>query len=145
MVDLKRKGAGALDDAELKKLIVGKYLWVRNTVTGEKFKAVYDSAGQSIIYHVCNNVPQPSEVGDVAGRGYLGTPSAYSIKNGKIVTSIAGTPFEVAVYKMGDKYIGARSNEFGYANYEMIPPPLNLIDIGREVHVPPEEDRGEPD
>jgi len=24
-------------------------------------------------------------------------------------------------YKLGDKYYGARSNEFGYANYEIIP------------------------
>jgi hypothetical protein len=25
----------------------------------------------------------------------------------------------VTVYKVGDKYWGARSNEFGYANYEL--------------------------
>jgi hypothetical protein len=29
------------------------------------------------------------------------------------------TPFEVAVYKMDDKFVAARSNEFGYANYEL--------------------------
>jgi hypothetical protein len=29
------------------------------------------------------------------------------------------SPYEVAVFKLGDKYYGARSNEFGYANYEM--------------------------
>jgi hypothetical protein len=81
----------------------------------------------------------------VARNGYLGISTSYSIKNGKIVTSVADTPFEVAVYKMGEKYVGARSNEFGYANYEIIPPPVNLIDIGKEVHVPPEADRGEPD
>jgi len=28
-------------------------------------------------------------------------------------------PFAVTVYKVGDKYIAARSNEFGYANYEV--------------------------
>ncbi len=145
VADLKRKGAVALDDAQLKELLVGKHLWVLNTVTGEKFKVVYDSAGQSIIYHVGNNVPQPSEFGDVARNGYLGISTSYSIKNGKIVTSVADTPFEVAVYKMGEKYVGARSNEFGYANYEIIPAPLNMIDIGKEVHVPPEADHGEPD
>jgi hypothetical protein len=32
-----------------------------------------------------------------------------------------GTPIEIAVYKVGGKYVGARSNEFGYANYEIIP------------------------
>ena len=35
------------------------------------------------------------------------------------MTTIAGAPFEVTVYKVGDKYVAARSNEFGYANYEV--------------------------
>jgi hypothetical protein len=28
-------------------------------------------------------------------------------------------PFDVAIYKLGDKYIAARSNEFNHANYEI--------------------------
>ena len=32
---------------------------------------------------------------------------------------IEGTPFEVTVYRLGDKLVAARSNEFGYANYEV--------------------------
>jgi hypothetical protein len=35
------------------------------------------------------------------------------------VTSVADTPFQTTVYKLGDKYLAARSNEFGYANYEI--------------------------
>ena len=48
-------------------------------------------------------------------------PAPYNINNGKIVTELVGTPIEITVYKLGDKYFGARSNEFGYANYEIIP------------------------
>jgi predicted transcriptional regulator len=33
----------------------------------------------------------------------------------------------VTVYKLGDIYYGARSNEFGYANYEMIPSPQFVL------------------
>ena len=57
----------------------------------------------------------------------------YYINNGKIVTVIAGTPIEVAAYKLGDKYYGARSNEFGYANYEIIPdvPEVNPLGPGK--------------
>ena len=29
------------------------------------------------------------------------------------------TPFEITVYRQGNKLLGARSNEFGYANYEI--------------------------
>ena len=36
------------------------------------------------------------------------------------MTSLVGTPIEITVYKLGGKLYGARSNEFGYANYEVI-------------------------
>jgi len=45
----------------------------------------------------------------------------YEIRDGLYVVEIAGTPFEVTVYKLGDMYVAARSNEFGYANYEVEP------------------------
>ena len=36
------------------------------------------------------------------------------------------------MYKVGDQYIAARSNEFGYANYEILPkPPTNLVKLGK--------------
>jgi hypothetical protein len=71
-------------------------------------------------------------------------PSPYSIQNAKLVTTLAGTPFEVTVYKMGDTYYAARSNEFGYANYEFLPKgPANLVNLGKgeskeeDKNVPP--------
>ena len=39
---------------------------------------------------------------------------------------LAGTPIEVTVYKLGDKVIGARSNESGYANYAIVPAAAEL-------------------
>lgn len=41
------------------------------------------------------------------------------IRDGRFSTDIGGTPFEVTVYQLGDKYITARSNEVGYANYQV--------------------------
>ena len=55
--------------------------------------------------------------------GYQGTTTPYKIEGGKLVTTISQDPFSVAIYKLGDTYYGARSNEFGYANYEIIPTP----------------------
>jgi hypothetical protein len=43
----------------------------------------------------------------------------YEIRGGKYLVEVAGSPFEVSVYKLGDQYVAARSNEFGYANYEI--------------------------
>ena len=63
--------------------------------------------------------PDPGEVADVLHAGALGSPAQYEIRDGRIGTTIGMTPFEVAVYKMDDKFVAARSNEFGYANYEL--------------------------
>jgi hypothetical protein len=135
--DLRLKGAVALNADQLKTLIVGKSIWMRNMVTGEQFKIVYEDTGQSVIYHVGRNVPQPSETGDLADTGYTGISKPYFIKNGGIVTMVADSPFEIAVYRMGDRYLAARSNEFGYANYEVLPKaPDNLVDLGTRAPRP---------
>jgi hypothetical protein len=39
----------------------------------------------------------------------------------------------VAIYKLGNTYYGARSNEFGFANYEIIPAPQVAINPLNEV------------
>lgn len=120
---LTEKGGVALDDAQLKALLVGKAIWVRNTVTGEQFKVSYTENGQGNVWHVGGNSTLPSGVGNVALGGYEGTTSAYTIENGKVVTMLQQEPYSVTVYKLVDTYYGARSNEFGYANYEILPKP----------------------
>jgi len=122
---LTQKGGVALDETQLKALIVGKAMWVRNNVTGEIFKAFYTLEGQTAYQSIGRDAKLPSGVGNAPLSSYQGTTQHYSIENGKIVTTLAQTPFSVTVYKLGDTYYGARSNEFGYANYEIMPkPPL---------------------
>ena len=67
-----------------------------------------------------------SLTGDAFEASYLGTSRTYSIAGGKIVTDLVGTPIEIAVYKVGEKYLAARSNEFGYVNYEITVPVAEL-------------------
>jgi hypothetical protein len=142
---LRKQGAVAIADAELKKLITEKTVWIENRVTGEKYEVVYGASGKAAggklplpiepgyvarkfgenqaelqIRHVGRRAPLPSLTGDVATASDLGNSQPYFINAGKIVTSLVGTPIEIAVYKLGGKYYGARSNEFGYANYEVI-------------------------
>src|SRR4029079_11990714 len=136
---------------------VDKSTWLQNNVTGTKFKITYSASGnanpgqtlapidpsyltskldqnqgQSQINHAGRDTVQASAVGDVATASYLGATSPYYINNGKIVTTLVGTPLEVPAYKLGDKYYGARSNEFGYANYEIIPDVEELNPLGPE-------------
>ena len=132
VAELKQKGGVALDDAQLKELLVGKSTWVRNNATGSVFQVIWSESGRRLITNLDGKAPQPGQVGDVLHSGELGSPSSYAIKNGKVVTSIGNVGYELAVYKAGDKYFGARSNEFGFANYEVVPTPANLATLGAD-------------
>ncbi|MBE2241409.1 MAG: DUF3604 domain-containing protein, partial [Burkholderiaceae bacterium] len=132
--DLKSKGATVLSDAQIKELIVGKTTWLQNNVTNDKFMIAWNKDGQSQIKYVNPKAAQPSLVGDIDRQGYLGLSNAYRIEGGKIVSYVGSAPYESVVYKLGDKYFVARSNEFGYANYELVPVPAQL---GTEVQYSP--------
>jgi hypothetical protein len=72
--------------------------------------------GRRLIISVNGKQPDPGEIGDVLHTGELGSPAQYEISGGRLITTIHMTPFEVRIYKFGDKYFAARSNEFGFAN-----------------------------
>jgi hypothetical protein len=149
VAELKKGGATALNDAQLRALIVGKSTWLQNNVTGDKYEVVYGDSGKEAkvalpsepgyvtqqfsgnqgqfwLRFVGRKTTLPSLVGNPVDASYLGTSSPYFINNGKIVIPMSGTPIEITVYKDGDKYVAARSNEFGYANYEIIPAVVEL-------------------
>ena len=145
VAQLEKQGATALDDAGLKALVAQKSVWFQNNVTGGKYMIVYGALGegpnpkltpsdpgyvtqsyplnqgQFQVRYVGKNVSMQSLGGDLAEASYVGSTRTYNIQNGKIFTEMAGTPIDIKVYKLGDNYYGARGNEFGYANYELIP------------------------
>ncbi len=110
--ELGRRGAVALGDAEIRDLIVGKTVRVRNTVTGEQFEILYGTEGRRL---VVTEQPDPAQAAELMHHGN----ARYEIRDGTLVTQIGGAPFEVTVYRLGDRYVAARSNELGYANYEV--------------------------
>jgi len=115
VADLKQRGAVALSDAQLEALVVGKSVEVRNTVTGQRFEILYGAKGKRLITAVDGKPADPKHMAELL----LGGEIQYEIREGRLSTQIGGTPFEVTVYKLGDEYVAARSNEFGYANYEV--------------------------
>ena len=146
VADLKKQGAVALTDAQLRSLILGKSNWLQNNVTGDKYMIIYGAPGKGAgakpippseagyntqrfpvdqgqfqLKYVGRKMVLPSLVGDASEASEIGATRSYFIQNGKIVNALVGTPIEITVYKVGDKYVAARSNEFGYANYEIIP------------------------
>jgi hypothetical protein len=123
VVELKKKGATTLGDAQLKALVVGKAFWLRNAVTGEQFSQSFTDEGHMTTYRVGTYANAPSGYGPVRRDGYEGTTIPYKIAGGKLITFVSQDPYAVTFYKLGKTYYGARSNEFGYANYEVIPTP----------------------
>jgi len=155
VADLRKQGAVALNDAQLRALLVGKSTWLQNNVTGDRYEVVYgdsgkrakvptpsepgfftqkfaDNQGQVWLRFLGNKTMLPSLVGNSVKEAELGTTSAYFINNGKLVNPMSGSPIEITVYKVGNKYLAARGNEFGYANYEIIPvvAELNPLSLG---------------
>jgi hypothetical protein len=156
VAELKKSGATALNDAQLRALIVAKSTWLQNNLTGDKYQVVYGDSGaaakaaktpaepgfneqrfaanqgQFWLRYLGRNATLPSAVGNPVQAAYLGTTTPYFINNGRIISPQSGTPVEITVYKSGDKYIAARGNEFGYANYQIIPvvAELNPLSLG---------------
>ena len=121
--DFNKKGVKALNDAQLKALVVGKAFWLRNNVTGEQFFQSFTNEGQTNVFRVGTNATMPSAFGNVERDGYQGTTSAYRIEGGKLVIPVSQEPYAFTFFKDGNTTYAARSNEFGYANYEIIPAP----------------------
>ena len=127
VADLKAIGATQLNDAQLKAFIVGKAFWVRNNTTNDTFSVSYTAEGDSIVWHIGRYTTLPSYVGNPMRDGYQGNTTSYKIEGGKLTTKISQSPYSMTIYKLGDTYYGARSSEFGYANYEMIPSPQFVL------------------
>jgi Protein of unknown function (DUF3604) len=115
VAELEKKGAVALNDAQLKNLIVGKTARIRNMVTGHRFDILYGVDGKRLVTAIDGKTPDPSTTGDLV----FDPETAYKIQGGHVIAYVNGTEFDAAVYKLGDKYVAARNDEYGYANYEV--------------------------
>lgn len=146
VASLREGGATQLTTAELEKLIPGHFTWVKNTVTGGVYKVQWAANDQMLVMNVDPRAPQPSEVGDIAQASYYGEPTGYAIRDDKIVTNFGNREYDLTVFKVAGGaagqaskqagYVAARSNEFGFANYELIREPVFLGTEVKDAVVP---------
>ena len=54
-------------------------------------------------------------------------------RHGELPAPVSQDPYALTFYKLGDTYYAARNNEFGYANYEIVPEPKFAINPLTEV------------
>jgi hypothetical protein len=120
-------------------MLVGNVVKVRDTVTGHVYEILYGTNGRRLITSVDGKQPAAGDPFHVEDSNSIGAPAHYEIKDNKIVTMLGNVPFDVTVYKTGDKYVAARASEFGYANYEVVsitPPAALEARIGGDVGKP---------
>jgi len=122
----------ALDQQALTELTVGKTVWLKNLVNGAIYRTVWDATGQRAMLNVDPSQPLPQYFGDADKDAYLGVPVAYQITDGKIVENFGNEKLNWTAYHVGDRTLLARSSEFGYANYEVIPTPETLVDLTKD-------------
>jgi hypothetical protein len=113
---LRKQGATMLSEPELLTLVVGKTVQVRNTVTGKVYEILYGANGQRLVTAIDGTPVDARNAAELLHGGQ----ESYRIADGRLQTDIAGTTFDVTVYRLGDRHYAARSDEFGYANYEVI-------------------------
>ena len=141
----RRRARVALNDAQLKALIVEKSVWLQNTVTGDKYKIVYGPrarrggegrhARRARVCHAAirrepgrssssgtwaGSSTLPSLTGDAA-RPAISAPRALLHQQREDRHRARRHAARDHRLQGGRQVLGARSNEFGYANYEIIP------------------------
>ncbi len=131
IADLDKQGVKAMDNAALTGLIAGKNTWLKNSVTGSVFRIVWEKDGQRTLWNINPSDPLPQHFGFAGIDSYLGLPTGYEIADGKVVEDFGNGTLSWTAFKSGDKTLMARSDEFGFANYEVIPAPSELIDLDK--------------
>jgi len=129
IAELKQSGTAPLGDAALTELLAGKNTWLKNLVTGSRFRIVWDKNGQRTFWNINPRDNQPAHFGFAAQDSYQGLPKAYAIKEGRVVEDFGNSPLFWTAYKSGNRTLLARSDEFGFANYEIVPVPESLVEV----------------
>ena len=134
IASLKQQGVMPLDNASLSELIVGKNTWLKNIVTGSVFRIVWDKNGQRTVWNINPADDQPQHMGFAAQDSFQGLSTAYSITGSNVVEDFGDSPISWTAYKVGEKTLLARSDEFGFVNYEVIPVPSAMLAASDTAH-----------
>jgi hypothetical protein len=85
--ELKRKVALALDDLQLKELLLGKTVEGHNTVTVHRFELLYDVNGQGLITAIDGKKQDRAVANDLT----FDPETEYKILNAKIIAYVEGS------------------------------------------------------
>ncbi len=110
---LEKKKAKALSTEEIKKLVVGNEVRIKNLLTGAEFDASFGADGMRTL---------KASAAYASSHGQGAAKNPYLIKDGKLVSGFDdGSQFSSRIFRFEGRYLAARDDEAGYANYEIFP------------------------
>ena len=117
---LKKIGIEPMKNAEIKALIVGHIIVVRNTETLANYAARFDENGKRVMQRVSALKDGPKIIYQTLGDAKDANVASYEIKNNRLVTKFNDKTFEVKIFKVKDTYYGARSTDHGEVKWELV-------------------------
>jgi hypothetical protein len=110
---LEKDKAKALTTDEIKQVLVGKEVRIKNLATGAEYDAAYGEDG-------LRTLAATAGFGSAHGQGVAKNP--YAIKDGKLSSQLDdGSRTSSRLFKQGSRYLAALDDEAGYVNYEVFP------------------------
>jgi hypothetical protein len=105
-------GAKALSTQELQQLVVGKTLRIIDLRTNNRYDVYFGEDGTRTVI---------STVETVSAGESTRTTSRFEVKDGQLFTVMpSGATFSSKVFELRGRHFGARNDEEGYANYELM-------------------------
>ena len=117
---LEKIGIKPMTTAQIKALIVGNIIVVRNTETLANYAARFDKNGKRIVQRVAALKDGPKIVYQPLGDDAEANIAEYVIKNNRLITKFDGNTFEVLIFKIKDMYYAARSSDNGDVKWELV-------------------------
>jgi hypothetical protein len=110
--DLISQGAEALSTEAIRELVLGKTLRITDLRTGEKYDVFFGEDGTRTVLSTVS-------LATAAGTGQA--TSTFEVRDGQLLTIMPdGSGFSSKIFRLGDRHFGARDDEEGYANFEIL-------------------------
>jgi hypothetical protein len=118
--NLREAGYTPLNSAQIKQLIVGNIVVVRNTDTLNYYAARFDKNGKRIAQRVIPLKDGPDIIYQTYGDDKAANVATYEIKKNRLITKFESDTFEMRIYRIKETYYAARSSDNGEVNWELV-------------------------
>lgn len=118
--ELDKRGVKPMQDDDIKQLLIGNIIVVRNTDTLANYAARFDANGKRVLQQVSAQRDGPKIIYKTLGDAKDANIADYEVKHNRLITRFDNQTFQVMIFKVKDKYYGARSTDGGAIKWEIV-------------------------